>query len=310
MPIVTTSTKGRKKPKFLPYLLFVAILATGVAAALVYKPRKPVEETATAPEQEAKPSPPVAATIEPKTGTLAEIPSNDPPPSSPKELDFKVHKGSREGYWLMPDGKEHKFTLPKEGETVSKKYDGKLYRIDSEGNYTDITKPKIFDTPLENQLIGLSTEKGSFAPGFLLRHSDGEIIEALKKPVEIYDDDSEQVRFKKEAVAIMKQEILAYIEQGGTYEQFIQEMSAFTKKERMTKREGLRQIVALLKDGDAEAAKVFYHKFNDILKEQEFSPMVLHPDLMSEMGLEQEAGESKADEEYAVTENAVEEAAE
>ena len=218
----------------------------------------------------------------------AEEPDASPAPveSPPEPADdpARVRRGSKEGFYIMPDGREHKFKLPPEGKTISMKFGGVLYRFDSEGNYVDISAPKPFDNPIENQLVGFSVEGGSFAPGLLLRHSDEEIMEALRKPVVISDDDSEQIKAKKQAVAEMKAVILDYIEQGGTYEQFVTDVAMFAKKERAAKKEGVRQLVALVKEDKLEEARAFRSQLGKLLEDQGFSPLKLPKGLAEKLG--------------------------
>lgn len=213
---------------------------------------------------------------------LQEVPAAAPQEPPPQ----RIVPAGRAGYYRMPDGTEFRFRLPPEGQTASLKVKGVLYRFDSEGNFTDISKPKVFDNPVENQLVGLSVEGGSFAPGLMMRHSDEDIAAALRKPVVINEDDPDDVREKKEAVAAMKREILAYMEQGGTYEDFVTEMASMARQERKMKRDGIRKIVSMLEEGRADEARDFYETYNRLLQESGYSALKLQMGLKERMGLE------------------------
>ncbi len=197
----------------------------------------------------------------------------------------RIVPGSKPGYWALPDGTEFRFKLPPEGETASLKVKGVLYRFDSEGNFQDISKPKVFDNPVENKLVGMAVEGGSFSPGLMLRHSDEEIMEALNKPVEILPDDSEEVRAKKEAVAELKRDILDFMAQGGTYEEYVTEAASMARQERAMKRDGIRKIAAMLDAGDAEGARDYYETFNRVLQESGYSALKLQLGLAERLGL-------------------------
>ena len=197
----------------------------------------------------------------------------------------RIVPGSKPGYWALPDGTEFRFKLPPEGETASLKVKGVLYRFDSEGNFQDISKPKVFDNPVENKLVGMAVEGGSFSPGLMLRHSDEEIMAALNKPVEILPDDSEEVRAKKEAVAELKRDILDFMAQGGTYEEYVTEAASMARQERAMKRDGIRKIAAMLDAGDAEGARDYYETFNRVLQESGYSALKLQLGLAERLGL-------------------------
>lgn len=202
-----------------------------------------------------------------------------------EEPPRRIVPSGRPGYYMLPDGTEFRFRLPPEGQTASLKVRGVLYRFDSEGNFENISKPKVFDNPVENQLVGLSVEGGSFASGLMMRHTDEDILAALNRPVEIHEDDSDEVKAKKEAVAAMKQEILAYMEQGGTYEEFVTEMASMARQERKMKRDGIRKIVSLLDEGRADEARDFYETYNGLLEESGYTPLKLQMGLKERMGM-------------------------
>lgn len=272
-----------------------AMLAAIVAWMLVADARKrvpPPEETGEGAPAEVVVQ---AAADELKRATAADAePLKSVPPEVPSEVadvppePQRIVPAGRPGYYRLPDGTEFRFKLPPEGRTASLKVKGVLYRFDSEGNFTDISKPKVFDNPVENQLVGLSVEGGSFAPGLMMRHSDEDILDALHKPVDIYDDDTDEVKAKKEAVAQMKAEILAYMEQGGTYEDFVTEMASMARQERKMKRDGIRKIVSMLEEGRTDEARDFYETYNGLLQESGYTALKLQMGLRERLGLSEE----------------------
>ena len=184
---------------------------------------------------------------------------------------------------MLPGGQVITFKPPKEGEVrIVHGLNGIKYECDSEGNWRDVTPKKLFDNPIENHLIGLSVENGSFIPAFMMGYDTNEVMKALHKDVVINADDSPAVVAKKEAVAEMKRVILDYIDQGGTYDGFISEMAEYVKSERKVKARALSKISKLLKEGKIEEACAYRDEINKVLDEQQYSTLKL-PKFMSDV---------------------------
>ena len=173
------------------------------------------------------------------------------------------------GRMMLPSGKVITFKPPQEGQTTKVWAENKMWECDSEGDWKDVTPPELFDNPVENQLVGLAVEGGSFVPGLMKRFDDAYVIEILKKDVIINEDDSEEVVLKKQAVVEMKGMILDYIENGGTYAQFIDEMASVAQQERRLRASGIRKVMAMVRAGDIEGAKKFRAEFDQVLHEQQ-----------------------------------------
>ena len=176
---------------------------------------------------------------------------------------------------MLPDGKILTFKPPTEGKTRKIVTSGRIYECDSEGNWKDITPPPVFDNPIENQLIGLSLPDAIFIPGLLLGYDSNDVKQILQKPVVFTDEDSEKTLRSKQAVAEMKQVILEYMDNGGTFEQFVLEMSSFAQQERILKQQCLKKVSDLLKQGLVKEARQYVAELNSALEEQGFSSVKL-----------------------------------
>lgn len=190
-----------------------------------------------------------------------------------KITNSKTNYTKKTGQLMLPNGRILTFKPPKDGEVVYVNSAGRRYECDSEGNWKDVTPKPIFSTPFENQLVGLSVEGATFIPAFLKGYNQDDVVEILKRDVVINEDDPEDVVLKKQAVCEMKAIILDYIEQGGAFDQFVDEMYAFSKQERSLKAKGMGRLMKIYKAGDIEGARKFRKEYDEILKSNGFTQL-------------------------------------
>ncbi len=277
MPIVTTSPSRRpKRSPVLPTAIAAVAIAVAVAIYLGARAaRQPqplsVSDTTTSPPLGGPTSAADAAPTSPMKPAQPQAGASAPPPQAATTNNYV----KRPGQMMLPNGQILTFTPPEPGTTTRVTTPGHIYECDSEGNWKDITPQKPFDNPVENSLVGLSMENGKFIPAFMLNYSDEEIMAALRREVVINQDDPEDVKLKKQAVAEMKAVILDYMEQGGTYRDFVYEMAAYVKAERKVKAAGIHKIVQLVKAGDIEGAKAYREELDKVLESQEFTKIRL-----------------------------------
>ena len=179
------------------------------------------------------------------------------------------------GKMMTEEGRVLTFPVPPPGQYRIVHANGCVYKCDSEGNFENITPVPVFDNAFENNLLGMAEQDGFFMPGLLKGYDKKEIMPLLRKEVEIKVGDSEEVIAQKEAVAALKTDIINYIEQGGTFDDYVTEMEKQSAHDRMLKRTALREIVKLLKEGNTSEAAQFYDKFNDTFTKQGVSPIKL-----------------------------------
>lgn len=199
-----------------------------------------------------------------------------------KSLPERIGTPSGSGNVVLPNGRKLKIKLPPEGEARRLFSQGRTYEVDSKGNVTDITPLPVFEDKAENGLVAMALQGGSFVPAFS-KMSDESARELLERPVDIYDDDSDDVKAKKEAVAEFKLAALAYMDAGGSYNDYVDEVYAISKLERKLSSQGLRRIIELIKDGKIEEARRFKSTLDAALKEQGLSPVNLPPKIAEKL---------------------------
>ncbi len=275
MPIVTTSSssRSRRNPIF-PIAIIVAVLVVVVALYLL-------RERGSAQPQAMPANVPTSVV---PAGVLNVLDTPDFASDSPilstnilttSSVALTNAYVKTPGQMMLPDGRILTFEPPKAGSTKQVIAEGKIYECDAEGNFKDITPPSAFDNPFENMLVGLSVADGNFIPGLLQGYDQEAVLAMLKKEVVINDDDCEDIKMKKQAVAEMKQIILEYIDRGGTFDQFVSEMAEYAQQERILKRKGIHRILTLIREGKVEEAKRFKAEIDSLLVEQEFSALRL-----------------------------------
>lgn len=295
MPIVTTSSRKRNF-SVTPFCIAI-VIAIVVASAILY-----FRNSDSAPDVSAQAL--VANTLKPVHVAVADDSSivQEQPTSKQKRMPLTKEQEfytktknyvKKPGQMLLPEGRILTFPPPKEGEYRIVHSHGKQYKCDSEGNWEDITPKPIFDNSFEESLIGLSVDGGAFIPGMLIGLDKDAVNELLHRDVVINEDDSEDVVAKKEAVAQMKGVILDYIDNGGTFDQFVMEIRALSTQERSLKTKALRQIVALYKEGKYQEAQKYREDFDAVLSEQGFSPVKLPTHIRKALGESTEASSQK-----------------
>ena len=125
-----------------------------------------------------------------------------------------------------------------------------------------------FDNEVEKRLEAVSRNGfGSFLP-MRVNLSQEEVLEILRRPVEIYDDDAEETEAAKELTAEMKAEALKFIEAGGTINQFLRDCQAAANEARETVRDVQAEMKRILIAQGEEAAQAYLDEQNPRLREQ------------------------------------------
>lgn len=189
------------------------------------------------------------------------------------------------GQMALPDGRILTFRPPAEGTMVKVHSFGKTFECDSEGGWREITKKPIFDNPIENQLVSLAIPGGVFVPAAILGNSPEELDDILHRDVVINPDDDESTVEKKEAVAALKRQILEYMDEGGTFEGFVEEMRSYSKEEKKLRNSGMNRLEDIMESGDIDEARDFLQVYNGILEEQGFAPLRLPKKWREQLGM-------------------------
>lgn len=273
-PIVTTSrTKKHSKIGIVYTLATIVVLAIVILFISRKNTSLEVKTEVEQPKEITKslepPAKPKNLEVNPKEEKPLEANELEPKPTPSSELTKKP------GQITLPDGQILTFTPPKNGDVKKIISSGKIYECDSKGNFKDITPQMPFDNSFENLLVELSIEDGMFVPGLLMGYSTDDVMFMLKKDVIINDDDPDDIKAKKNAVAEIKKIILEYIEGGGTFEEFVHSVGIYSAEERKIKRNGIHKIIRLINDDKIEDARLFEEEFNKVLQTYNFGPLKL-----------------------------------
>ena len=130
-----------------------------------------------------------------------------------------------------------------------------------------VLSKRYFDNPVENRLEKLSIPGRGVAMLPPNRLSREEVLEILRRPVEIYDDDDEETVAAKERTAEMKRAALEFIEAGGTYDEFVAETARAANEEAALLKETRVEMMRLLKEEGYEAAEAYLEEANASLRE-------------------------------------------
>ena len=125
---------------------------------------------------------------------------------------------------------------------------------------------KYFDNEVENTLEVVSKPGAQFLILPQIKMSPKEALDYLKQPVEFSEDDDDEAIAAKKRTAAFKEEALAYVEKGGTLNQFIREKAAEAADEREAVDEIRREKDRILVEEGPEAAKAYLDSINPELK--------------------------------------------
>lgn len=201
--------------------------------------------------------------------SIRDIPSTDVD-SSKNEKQSGVFAP---GMIRLPNGIELRFRLPPEGEVRELLAGGELWEIDHNGNVQNKTPPPIFERPFEAGLSSLVEREDSVLPFVLENISEAEALRMCKEPTLSYTDDTPEITKKRENVAMIKTAAIAYVENGGTFSDFVKEIREFSQTEQRLHIEGLRKIHELVKAGRQTEALDYFDQYSNELKDNGFSGM-------------------------------------
>lgn len=246
------STKSGGKPSVLrgavAGLFVVALAIVGYYYFTSAKPvPQPEEPKPTKPKSESietvKPSVPKKPTAQPSkpqvTNEVAKKPAAD------ERLDLTSTTNSQGEVmerWRTADGKTHARLIP---------------------------PPPVFDNPIDQALsIVLSVPPGQTLPPMpsLGPKAGDQFADALKKPIEIKDTDSEAVKRAKLIVQAGREQLLDAISRGQTVNEVLAEHCAMINDNAQLRTEVGREYRKLIEEGDTEAAEQYREKANEILE--------------------------------------------
>lgn len=198
-------------------------------------------------------------------------------PEVKKPVETKTEYVKRPGQLQLPNGKILTFPPPKEGETRKVYAFGHMYECDHEGNFKDLTERKLFHTAFEGNFLALATQESSFIPAFLTGLDESEVRAILSKEYVPIGDETEKELEKIKAYKDMQRAVLEYMNQGGSFDDFVNDMAQHVKTERKTRAMALREVMMLYKAGKISEAKEMAQAADILTDKKGFKPIKLPP---------------------------------
>ena len=181
------------------------------------------------------------------------------------------------GMIRLPNGFELRFKLPPEGKTRQVLAGGEIWEIDSKGEIQNVTPPPIFEKPFEGMISALYERDGMVLPFALKRYSEKEVRKMCKEPTLSYDDDTPEITAKRENVAMLKKAILEFLDGGGTFEEFVDDMQQHSQKAQRAQIEGMHGVRDLLEAGKDDEALRYYRLFAQDMADKGYGELKLPP---------------------------------
>lgn len=220
-----------------------------------------------------------------KATSIPEIkPATAPQPAAKKQMPKDEKKEpefvKKPGQMQLPNGKILTFPPPK-GDEIRKVYAyGHMYECDSEGNFRDVTKRQLFHTAFEGNFLALAAENKPFIPAFLKGLDQEEVKEILKKNYQPIGDETDEEWAQLKAYDDMRCAALQYMEEGGSFDEFVDYFANQAKKERETNALCLREVMTLVKEGKIVEAKEMATAAAALKEKQGLKPFKLPPHVL------------------------------
>ena len=204
-----------------------------------------------------------------------------PPPATNAPPPFVKRPGALQ----LPDGKVLTFPAPKEGEIRKVYAYGHMYECDHEGNFRDVTKRQLFKTAFEANFLGLANADKPFIPVFLKGLENAEVQKILLKPYELKGDETEEEMAELKAYDDMRAAALQFMDEGGSFDEFVDYFAQQVKQERETNALCLREVMTLYKQGKLEEAKEMAEAANVLKRQKGLKELKLPAHVKERLGL-------------------------
>lgn len=191
------------------------------------------------------------------------------------EKEARPQFEKRPGAMQLPDGRVLTFPAPKRGEIRKVYAYGHMYECDSEGNFVDVTPRRLFNTAFEGNFLALAVEGRTFIPAFLTGLDQKEVKKLLKKDYEPVGDETEEEMAQLRAYDDMRRAALQYMEEGGSFDDFVTDFANYERKSRETNAMCLREVMTLCKEGRIEEAKEMAQAASKLMERKGLRPFRL-----------------------------------
>ena len=249
----------------------VVVVGAGLAWWLVSSPAS--TEPAPRPAHGKPAAVPKPSATKPAKAVTTNAQAKAEKPTKPEPPPFQKRPGAMQ----LPDGKVLTFPAPKEGEIRKVYAYGHMYECDHLGNFKDVTPRKLFHTAFEGNFLALAVEGKTFIPAFLTGLDQNEVKEILKKNYQPIGDETEEEMAQLKAYDDMRCAALQYMEEGGSFDDFVMDFANYEKKSRETNAMCLREVMTLCKEGKIQEAKEMAEAATKLMEQKGLRPFKLPP---------------------------------
>ena len=278
----------------------IVVLGAGIAAWLLWPDASaPVRESADGTvDRKAKPTvaTPVSSVTTPASSVAVQgkVATEPLAVAGTNEVAAEKKPGVfAPGMIRLPNGFELRFKLPKEGETRQLLAGGEIWEIDSQGNIENITPPPIFEKPFEGMLSALFERDGMVLPFALKNYSEEEIRKMCKEPTLTYDDDTPEITRKRENVVMLKKAVLDFLDGGGKFEEFVDDMQQHSQNSLRAQSQGFHDIRDLLAAGKGQEALQYYKTYSQEMSDKGYGELKLPPSFKAALEEQQRLEDAK-----------------
>ena len=264
MSIVTTSPRVRGKPKAgTRKSIVIAAAAVLALVAIAYFVLRE-GPASSGPHDGGRPSAqPSLRQPEVADEPSAQPSGSDEPSKPPQRINEQTDKRTNEP--------ESSAAVAAEDEAAAKRVAWEIAESNrlakSEAIMRAMQPKQHFDNEVENVLERVSKQGALFMQVPQIDMPQEQVLEFLRRPVEIYDDDDAEAVAAKERVAEFKTAALKFIEEGGTINQFVRDCAATNKENHDTLEEVKREKRRIFLEQGEEAAQAYLDGVNPQLKE-------------------------------------------
>ena len=258
--------------KALSACALIVVSIGGIAYWLTQKPST-TETEAKKPTRPAKIAAAAPSAPKPAKADTTNAQAKAEKPAKPEPPPFQKRPGAMQ----LPDGKVLTFPAPKEGEIRKVYAYGHMYECDHLGNFKDVTPRKLFHTAFEGNFLALAVEGKTFIPAFLTGLDPEEVRKMLTKNYQPIGDETEEEMAQLKAYDEMRCAALQYIEEGGSFDDFVMDFANYEKKSRETNAICLREVMTLCKEGKIQEAKEVAEAATKLMEQKGLRPFKLPP---------------------------------
>lgn len=209
----------------------------------------------------------------------AKAAATPPPAPAPKAAPAVPHGEvgfvKAPGTLRLPDGQVLTFPPPAEGETRRIHAYGRTYECDYLGNFRDVTPRRLFGTAFEANFLALAQPGGRFIPAFLTGLDEADVRRMLERGYAPRGDETEEEMQSLKAYDEMRCAVLEYMDQGGSFDDFVDGVARMERGQRLAHAAALREVMSLVKEGRIGEAREMSEAADRLMRERGYEPVRL-----------------------------------